>query len=70
MAFESTEGSAPPPYSAVGSRATSLEPVAGCSVRQGLEEGPVKGPKAPGGQQRKAGEGAAGSRMGARKGQR
>lgn len=60
MAFESTEGSAPPPYSVVGSRAASLETVAGCSVRQGLEEGPVKGLKASGGQQRKVGEGAAG----------
>lgn len=61
MAFESTEGSAPPPYSAVGRMAASLKTVAGSSVRQELEEGPLKGLNASGGHQGKTGEGAVGS---------
>lgn len=46
MAFESTEGSAPPPDSAVGRMAASLKTVAGSSVRQELEKGPLNGLKA------------------------
>lgn len=42
----------------VGRMAAFLETVAGSSVRQELEKGPLKGLKASGGQQGKTGEGA------------
>lgn len=50
MAFESREGTAPPPPSVVMENGGFFEIVNGSSVRQELEEGPLKGLKASGGQ--------------------